>query len=176
MNKIEKAIEFAMKAHEGQVRKDSGLPYIIHPLSVARVLGNICVPSEEEIIAAILHDVVEDTMHTLGEITLYFGVNISSIVEELTRPPHIKNVEDKTAYLKRFAEKVSDEAIMIKTADRYCNVEDFFYYRPDNTKEYALQAKPVFKRAITLGTNIDKMLNHLEKLIGLRKGQLYKGR
>ncbi len=83
MNKIEKALIFATKAHEGQVRKYTGEPYIFHPMEVAGMMKNY-VDDEDMLSAAILHDTVEDTDATIEDIEREFGGLVASYVAGLT--------------------------------------------------------------------------------------------
>ncbi len=80
---LQKALQMARKAHEGQVRK-SGEPYFFHPLRVAHMAARhwMGFPS---VIAALLHDVVEDTPTTLGEVTQVFGEEVGLLVDGLTK-------------------------------------------------------------------------------------------
>jgi len=80
---IEKAYHMAKDAHKGQKRK-SGKPYIVHPLGVAKLLLEIRV-SSVAIVAALLHDVVEESMITLEDIKKEFGSEIMSLVESVTK-------------------------------------------------------------------------------------------
>ena len=82
---IEKAYQVAAKAHEGQVRK-SGEPYIIHPLCVAIILADLEL-DKETIEAGLLHDVVEDTIMTVEEITKEFGPDVALLVDGVTKLP-----------------------------------------------------------------------------------------
>jgi len=85
-NIILKAAAFARQAHAGQRRKYNDRPFIIHP---ARVAGRVAAhpqATETMVAAAFLHDVVEDTPHTLGEVTAEFGPEVARLVEELTNP------------------------------------------------------------------------------------------
>jgi len=78
--KISQAIELAAKAHSGQYRKGSSVPYVWHPLSVGKLLEDTgC--SSQTIVAGILHDLVEDTSVTIGEITQRFGGEVAEIVQ-----------------------------------------------------------------------------------------------
>ena len=80
---IEKAYEVARKAHEGQLRK-SGEPYIIHPLYVATILADLEL-DKETIVAGLLHDVVEDTVMTYGQISAEFGQDVALLVDGVTK-------------------------------------------------------------------------------------------
>ncbi len=74
--RIEDAFEFAREAHSGQKRK-SGEPYIIHPVAVARIVAEELQLGVNPIIAAFLHDVVEDTPHTLDEVKARYGSDVA---------------------------------------------------------------------------------------------------
>ncbi|MCK4430970.1 MAG: HD domain-containing protein, partial [Candidatus Aminicenantes bacterium] len=76
---INLAIEVAAKAHKGHVRKYTDIPYISHPFGVAIILSR-CGCSDELIAAGLLHDVVEDTSISLGDISQMFGDEVTTIV------------------------------------------------------------------------------------------------
>ena len=80
---IEKAFNIANVAHEGQLRK-SGEPYIIHPICVATILADLEL-DKETIVSGLLHDVVEDTIMTLEEISEQFGHEVAIIVDGVTK-------------------------------------------------------------------------------------------
>ena len=79
MNMLEEAIIYATVLHQGKVRKFNGIPYILHPMEVARILSTMT-DDQEVITAGILHDVVEDTDGTLAEIEKRFGSRVANIV------------------------------------------------------------------------------------------------
>lgn len=81
--RLDAAIRFACKAHEGQVRKVSATPYILHPLEAATVVGALT-NDEDIIIAALLHDVVEDTPYTLEDVEKAFGSEVARLVASET--------------------------------------------------------------------------------------------
>ena len=85
MKLIIKAVQFAIKAHEGQTRKYTGEPYVVHPMAVARTL-EVNGMDGDTIAAALLHDVVEDTDVTAKDIMREFGTEISNIVIGVTNP------------------------------------------------------------------------------------------
>ena len=82
--RVEKAFAFAQEAHEGQRRK-SGAPYIIHPVAVARIVALELQLGPNSVIAAFLHDVVEDTPHTSEEIKALFGNDVAYLVRVVTK-------------------------------------------------------------------------------------------
>ena len=76
---LDRAIAFATKAHEGQFRKGTQIPYILHPMEAAAIVGSMT--TDEEVIAgAVLHDVVEDTETTVEDVIAMFGERIGSLV------------------------------------------------------------------------------------------------
>jgi len=122
---IEKAYEFAKAAHEGQVRQ-SGEPYIVHPCEVATILLDMDMDATT-IAAGLLHDVVEDTKVTLGEIREKFGDEVALIVDGLTKLSKVEygSTEERQAesirkMLLAMAEDI--RVIIIKLADRLHNM------------------------------------------------------
>jgi (p)ppGpp synthase/HD superfamily hydrolase len=83
MDIIERSLIFATRAHSWQFRKYTGEPYIHHPISVAKIVGSVGL-GDTAISAALLHDVVEDTGHTIADINVMFGDDISDLVSWLT--------------------------------------------------------------------------------------------
>lgn len=90
MSKLDTAMHFAIDAHAGMYRKADHLPYILHPMEVATIAATIT-NDEDVICAAVLHDVVEDTPHTLDEIRELFGIRVAELVASET--------EDKLSHL-----------------------------------------------------------------------------
>ncbi|MCK4974399.1 MAG: HD domain-containing protein, partial [Sulfurimonas sp.] len=90
-NALHKALEYSKKAHENQFRK-SGLPYIIHPILVASIVSSIT-NDESMAIAALLHDIVEDTDVSIDEIEELFGSDVAHLVEGLTKIDMIRDSE-----------------------------------------------------------------------------------
>ncbi|MBD3300119.1 MAG: RelA/SpoT family protein [Candidatus Moranbacteria bacterium] len=124
---IIKAYKFAKKAHEGQKRA-SGEPYINHPLETAKTLASIGMDTTT-ISAAILHDVPEDTEHTLTELEKEFGKEIAFLVQGITKLGKIKLRGNKKEYYlenlrKMFLAMAADiRTVVIKLADRYHNMK-----------------------------------------------------
>ena len=84
MVRIREAFEFASKAHEGQMRK-SGDPYIVHPVAVAMIVAEELELGANPVIAAFLHDVVEDTAYTINDIRQRFGDDVAFLVSVMTK-------------------------------------------------------------------------------------------
>jgi GTP diphosphokinase / guanosine-3',5'-bis(diphosphate) 3'-diphosphatase len=122
---IRKAFKMAYNAHKGAMRL-SGEPYILHPISVAKIVAQEMGLGATAIVASLLHDVVEDTEFTLEDIENHFGSKIASIVDGLTK---ISGVFDKNSTLqaenfRKMLLTLSDDVrvILIKLADRLHNM------------------------------------------------------
>ena len=128
MTRIENAIIYATRAHEGQMRKDGVTPYIIHPLGVAESVRRAG-GSEDQYIAALLHDVIEDCNVTAAEIVTYFGQTVADLVVELTNVytkeayPHLNRATRKQLEDERIA-TISDKAKLVKVCDIAYNIND----------------------------------------------------
>ncbi|MCL4118240.1 UNVERIFIED_CONTAM: hypothetical protein GTU68_012141 [Idotea baltica] len=121
---IRAAYEIAVEAHREQRRK-SGEPYILHPIEVARICAEEIGLGPTAIVAALLHDVVEDTSVTLPEIRTQFGDKIANIVDGLTKLKHDFN--PTTAQAENFKKVLSTlvydvRVVLIKMADRLHNM------------------------------------------------------
>ena len=122
---IEKACDFAKKAHEGQTRS-SGEPYYTHPLEVAQILANMKL-DDASIITAVLHDTVEDTDATLDDIEKQFSPEVSSLVDGVTKLNQIesKTVEGKQAEnFRKLVLAMSEDirVLLVKLSDRLHNM------------------------------------------------------
>ncbi len=102
MNKIEEAIIYATKMHQGKVRKFTNTPYILHPLEVAQILSTMT-KDEDVITAGILHDIVEDTEGTLQDLENLFGKRVAELVDSESENKYPG--EDKRATWKRRKEE-----------------------------------------------------------------------
>ena len=125
-----KAFEFARAAHNG-VRRRSGEPYILHPISVAKIVVQEIGLGYKSIVSALLHDVVEDTEYNTDDIERLFGAKIASLVDGLTK---IKSAFDsgtssQAENFKRILLTLNDDVrvILIKLADRLHNMRTIEY-------------------------------------------------
>ncbi|MFI3261858.1 MAG: RelA/SpoT family protein [Rikenellaceae bacterium] len=127
LERITKAFKFANKAHYG-VRRKSGEPYIMHPISVAMIVVSEVGLGVKSVISALLHDVVEDTSYTVADIAKLFGEKISQMVDGLTKMKLRSNVEtansEQAENFKKMLLTLSDDVrvIIIKLADRLHNM------------------------------------------------------
>jgi (p)ppGpp synthase/HD superfamily hydrolase len=119
--KVFEAIEFAVKAHRGQFRKGTKLPYILHPLGVAKILiEHECY--EEIVIAGILHDTVEDTPVTLDDIKEHFGVRVAGLVEALSEPDKSDSWENRKQHTIDYLKTAPVDVLLIACADKLNNI------------------------------------------------------
>lgn len=120
-----RAARFAAAKHTGQKRKGSdGQPYINHPLEVANLLANTGgVTDFDVLIAALLHDTVEDTGVTLDELAERFGETVSSYVAEVTDDKSLPKSERKLRQIEH-APFLSEGAKLIKLCDKISNIVD----------------------------------------------------
>ena len=145
---IEKAYKIAAKAHENQKRK-SGEPYIIHPLCVAIILADLEM-DKETLAAAILHDVVEDTVMTLDELRAEFGDEVALLVDGVTKLTQLSWSADKVELQaenlrKMFLAMAKDiRVILIKLADRLHNMRTLQYQTPEKQKEKARETLDIY--------------------------------
>lgn len=127
------AVVFATQKHQGQVRKDSqASPYVTHPLAVARMLYTLGKIYDTSIlVAAVLHDTIEDTNTTEAEIREQFGEETLSIVLELTDDKSLaKNIRKQHQVM--HASKLSSKAKTIKLGDKLTNCQDILQSPPKN--------------------------------------------
>lgn len=123
LERIEKAFRFANAAHEG-IRRKSGEPYIIHPIAVAKIVAKDLGLGATSIVAALLHDVVEDTEYRLSDIESMFGEKVARIVDGLTKLSGDIDLR-QVLTLKKMLMTLSDDVriILIKIADRLHNMQ-----------------------------------------------------
>ncbi len=124
---IRKAFDIALEAHSNQRRK-TGEPYIFHPIAVAKIVAYEIGLDSTSIVAALLHDVVEDTDYTLEDIERLFGENVARIVNGLTKISHLKKEQNASVQAENFRKMLltlNDDVrvILIKIADRLHNMQ-----------------------------------------------------
>jgi GTP pyrophosphokinase len=159
--KIKKAIDFASAAHEGTLRQ-SGEPYLIHPLSVAIKIAELKL-DHQTIIAALLHDTVEDTSVTLGDIKKNFSSEIANLVESVTKLSNIKikmtwfpMIRSEKIQIPQFERQVETlrkmliamskdvRVIFIKLADKLHNLETLEYLPKEKQERIAKESIEIY--------------------------------
>ncbi|MDR1756912.1 MAG: RelA/SpoT family protein [Culturomica sp.] len=122
---IVRAFEFAKEAHKGTIRR-SGEPYILHPIAVARIAAKEIGLGTKSVIAALLHDVVEDTDYTVEDIANLYGPKIASLVDGLTKIGEVMGADTsrQAESFRKMLLTLADDVrvILIKIADRLHNM------------------------------------------------------
>lgn len=145
---ITRAYHLAKQAHNG-VRRLSGEPYIMHPLSVARIVVKEIGLGSTSICAALLHDVVEDTDYTVDDIRHQFGDKIASIVEGLTKlsggvfaDKAMKQAENVRKLVLTMSEDI--RVMLVKLADRLHNMRTLAAQRPEKQRKIAAETQYIY--------------------------------
>ena len=163
---IRAAYEYANSHHGGQLRKD-GTPYITHPLHVAQIVAELRLDSES-IIAALLHDCIEDTDSTYDDVAKLFGTTVADIVDgvtKLTRVKYSSMEEEQMENLRKmlFAMSKDIRVILIKIADRLHNMRTMEYQTPEKQKKKAFETMEIYA-PIAHRLGMQKMKWELEDL------------
>ena len=124
---IRKAFDIALEAHSSQ-RRRTGEPFIFHPIAVAKIVAYEVGLDTTSIVAALLHDVVEDTEYTIEDIERLFGENVGRIVNGLTKISHLNKDQNTSIQAENFRKMLltlNDDVrvILIKIADRLHNMQ-----------------------------------------------------
>lgn len=144
---INEAIEFATKAHEGQFRKGSKRPYIVHPIEVADIVTSMT-KDEDVICAAVLHDTIEDCDGVTAEVLKdKFGARVASFVQSESEDKSKSWEERKSATIQRLG-KVPQEVQMIALADKLSNMRDIDRDYPKIGEEFWLRFRMQSKSAM----------------------------
>lgn len=140
------ALEFAAVAHEGQLRKYTQEPYIVHPISVAHLVSTV-EHTSDMICAALLHDVVEDTPVTIDQIETTFGSSIAELVGWLTdvSVPEDGNRATRKALDREHLSRAPAEAQTVKVADMIDNTSSISQYDSDFWQVYRLEKIELLK-------------------------------
>ena len=143
---INKAKMLAGKAHEGQFRKYSGMPYIVHPIEVATIVQTVN-HTDEMVAAALLHDVVEDTDYSFEDIAKEVSPEVSKMVEGLTdvSKPEDGNRKTRKAMDKDHLAKQSAEVQTVKLADIISNSQDIKANDPKFAEVYIEEMKALLE-------------------------------
>lgn len=131
----QRALSIAQDKHFYQHRKFSNEPYFNHPSRVADIISRFT-KDEEIISAAYLHDTIEDTKTSFKELEVTFGKRVANLVNELTSVKKEQVKIGKAEYLLKKMQKMSEDALLIKLADRLDNVSDFRFASDKFRKKY----------------------------------------
>lgn len=152
MNKIEKAVIFATRAHAGQYRKGTGRPYILHPLETMSIVLRHS-DNEDVLAAAVLHDTVEDTSATIARIEKEFGPRVAELVASVTEDKKRKLPADATWKARKFEmlyrlNQADDHTKLIFLADQLSNLRELYDWHEEAGEavwEYFNQVDPMFQ-------------------------------
>ena len=141
------AFTYADAEHHGQLRK-SGEPYIIHPLAVADIVADLGL-DVDSVIAALLHDCIEDTGATHEEIAKKFGTSVADLVEgvtKLTRVQYVSKEEEQMENLRKMLMAMAHDirVILIKICDRLHNMRTMEYQSPKKQREKSLETMEIY--------------------------------
>lgn len=147
VKRIRDAYDYAEEAHRGQTRK-SGEPYILHPVAVAEILAGMQM-DVATVEAALLHDVVEDTTVTLGDLEARFGKTLAGLVDGLTKLERIqfrsKEEQQNENYRKMFVAMANDiRVILIKLADRLHNMRTLKFQSEENQRRISHETLEIY--------------------------------
>ena len=147
VKRLHAAFQYADSAHSSQLRKD-GSPYITHPLAVAEIVAELELDTDS-IIAALLHDCIEDTGATHEDIAKLFGPAVADLVEgvtKLTRVQVTSKEEEQMENLRKMLMAMAKDirGILIKICDRLHNMRTMEYQTPRKQREKALETMEIY--------------------------------
>ena len=147
VGKIQRAYEIAEKAHQGQLRK-SGEPYISHPIAVAMILVDLGMDTDS-VVAALLHDVVEDTQVEIEAIRKEFGEETAQLVDGMTKLgkiPFSSREEQQAENIRKMLIAMAQDVrvIIIKLADRLHNMRTAEFWDEQKARDKALETMEVY--------------------------------
>lgn len=148
---VQKALSFAKKAHEGQLRKYTGQSYIVHPIEVMKIVASV-EHTNEMLAAALLHDVVEDCGITLGEIFDKFGPDVCYMVNDLSdaSKPDDGNRARRKEIDRKWIAGAKARSKTIKLADLISNTKSICEHDRDFAKVY-IKEKELLLEVLTEG-------------------------
>ena len=164
VERVLEACDYADIAHDGITRK-SGEPYILHPIAVSCILAHMRLDAET-LMAALLHDVIEDTEFTKQDITEKFGLTVAELVDGVTKLSHSSDKEyNKAASFRKILQATLQDprVIIIKLADRYHNMTTLGALRPDKRARIAQETFEIFVPMARL-VGMNEMADNLEHL------------
>ncbi|MCG5529404.1 bifunctional GTP diphosphokinase/guanosine-3',5'-bis pyrophosphate 3'-pyrophosphohydrolase [Halorhodospira halochloris] len=166
VERVEEAYRFSAAAHEGQ-RRRSGEPYIVHPVAVARILAEMRL-DEEAIVAALLHDVIEDTPTAKEGLVDRFGEQVAELVDGVSKLTAIDGKSKAEAQAQSFRKMIMAmtqdiRVILIKLADRLHNMRTIWIMPPQKRRQIARETLEIYA-PIAQRLGINAMRIELEDL------------
>lgn len=166
IERVAQAYAFAREAHEGQMRV-SGEPYITHPVAVAQILAGLKM-DEKTIIAALLHDVIEDTPTARDQIAAEYGDEVAHLVDGVSKLDQIRfksKAEQQAANFRKMMMAMVEDVrvILIKLADRLHNMRTLGVMRPDKRRRIARETLEIYT-PIAQRLGLNSLRHELEDL------------
>ncbi|RZG69295.1 MULTISPECIES: HD domain-containing protein [Acinetobacter] len=164
VERVLEACDYADVAHDGITRK-SGEPYILHPIAVSCILAHMRLDAET-LMAALLHDVIEDTEFNKEDIAERFSKTVAELVDGVTKLSHSSDKEyNKAASFRKILQATLQDprVIIIKLADRYHNMTTLGALRPDKRARIAQETFEIFVPMARL-VGMNEMADNLEHL------------
>ncbi len=147
LNLLRKAYIFSAREHKDQVRR-SGEPYLVHPIEVAYILAELQLDTAS-IVAGLLHDVVEDTLTTIENVSENFGEDVAHVVEGVTKISKLKFASQEQAQaenLRKMILAMVDDirVILVKLADRMHNMRTLQHLAPEKQRRIARETREIY--------------------------------
>lgn len=176
-NRLLNAINFAAIKHKNQRRKNQEKsPYINHPIEVLTLLSNANIADTNTLMAAVLHDTVEDTATKHDELVYHFGEEVAKIVMECTDDKSLDKVQRKKLQIEH-AKEISTAAKLVKLSDKLSNMKDLMFNPPTHWTEQEIVGYVVWsyfvvnnlKGQASLNCQLETQLDEIFDHYGVRK-------
>ena len=154
--RLKKAVQFASHKHKHQKRKVLDYPYITHPIMVMYFVSKYS-DDENVLMAAVLHDTVEDTDTSLDEIEHFFGKEVAHLVDILSEDKSLPKKQRKEEYYEKLFQSQNKDIFLIKSADILYNMNDMI-------ETIDFQGKETFLKAFTFQNYFESMSSVLQKM------------
>ena len=169
---LDQAIDFAEHMHKGQIRKGDQKPYVVHPKAVYSILKSFKIKDKVLLIAAWLHDTIEDTTATYNVIKKKFNKEVANLVKELSSDKKEIEKEGKEVYLLNKMVKMDKNALTLKLADRLHNVSDIMTMPEKSSEKTYKQTKYILtnlkdKRVLTKPQK--KIIKAIERYLSMKE-------
>jgi len=163
---LQKADNFQKNAHQGQTRKTSGEPYSVHPTAVYQFLVSLGIKDRNLLVAAYLHDTIEDSPTSFNDIKKEFNQDVARIVKALSSSDKGIQALGKASYLAKKMIAMDPDVLVIKLADRWHNTTDMNSLPKDKAEKYMAQTDYIIQELESsrrLNKTHKKIIKQIEK-------------
>jgi guanosine-3',5'-bis(diphosphate) 3'-pyrophosphohydrolase len=157
---LDQAISFAQEMHQGQIRKGDKKPFFVHPMAVYSILKSFKIKDRVLLVAAWLHDTIEDTQATYNIIKKKFNADVADLVKQVSSSKKEIEKIGKPEYLLQKMLKMDQNALTLKLADRLHNVSDIMTMPEKTSEKTYIQTKYILD-----GLRDKRSLNQTQKKI-----------